>query len=197
MKPLLLAAATFGLCQCSLRTPGRADGIDPNPFALLEKQATATNHDAGRIAVPMLRSAALERRWGSPKLLVGPKGGYALRYENPADESNHLTIFGSPDRFPTAGRVPPPYTDLGPNQGTNQIVPTEIRQQWRHLQVAGRDVRYYINEGALGDEPVQFSTETFRLTAPDGRTASYRLRSASRDSQPAAAVEKLFRSAAF
>jgi len=145
----------------------------------------------------MLRSAALERRWGSPKLLVGPKGGYALRYENPADPSNHLTIFGSPDRFPTAGRVPPPYTDLGANQGANHIAPTEVRQQWRHLQLAGRDVRYYINEGALGDEPVQFSTETFRLTAPDGRTASYRLRSASRDSQPAAAVEKLFRSAAF
>lgn len=193
MRYLLLVCATAGLCQCSLPQSGRADGIDPNPFELLEKQATAVNRDPSRIAVPVLHSAAIEKRWGKPRLLVGPKGGYALRYVNPADPSNHLTIFGSPERFPTAGRLPPAYTEIP----GNAVVPVEVNQQWRSLDLVGRTVRYYINEGRIGAVPPQFSTETFRLTSPDGRSASYRLRAAAPGPRPDQDVAGLFVTAGF
>lgn len=197
MKYLIASFAILGLCQCSLPLSGRADGIDPNPFVLLEKQATAANRDPSRITVPVLRSPAMERKWGKPRLLVGPKGGYALRYEDPADSSNQLTIFGSPATYPTAGRVPPPYTELALAGAGGLVQPREVDQVWREVRIAGREVRYYISEGSIGGEPPQFSTETFRLTAPDGRTASFRLRAASGGAQPASRVAGMLESAAF
>ena len=74
MKPILILASSFVLCQCQSLVPGRADGIDTNPFHLLEGQATAPNHDISRLSVPMLSSPSFEKRWGKPKVLVGPKG---------------------------------------------------------------------------------------------------------------------------
>ncbi len=193
MRYFLLASAIAGLCQCSPPQSGRADGIDPNPFELLEKQATAANRDPSRITVPVLRSAAMEKRWGKPRLLVGPKGGYALRYVNPANPSNHLTIFGSPQRFATAGGLPPAYTEIP----GDSVLPVEVNQTWRSLGLAGRTVRYYISEGRIGTASPQFSTETFRLTAPDGRTASYRLRAASSGSRADGDVAGWFATAGF
>ena len=190
-----IIASGFLLCHCSFPGAGRADGIDPNPFNLLENQAQPENRDPSRISVPVLRSAALEKRWGKPKLLVGPKGGYALRYENPANDSTHLTIFGSPTLFPTAGAIPPPYTDLGMDAQKQTFVPVEVAQKWQTVEFAGRSVRFCVAEGHSGDEPVQFTTETFRLTGPDGRTASYRLRAATVDD--GTTIESLLRTAAF
>ena len=198
MKVLLaVTGSAILLCQCTLPKLGRADGIDPNPFDLLEKQATAANHDASRIRIPVLKSAAMEKRWGNPKLLVGPKGGYVLRYEDPNDDDTHLTIYGSPEKFSTAGLIPPPYTELGLDGKKKTFTPVEVSQQWRNVRIAGNNVRYYISEGFSGDQPTQFSTETFRLTAPDGRTASYRIRTASNDEKPANAPEHLMGSIAF
>ena len=68
---------------------------------------------------------------------------------------------------------------------------------WRTTSVAGRGVRYYTAEGFAGDQPAQISTETFRLTAPDGRTASYRIRTAANDENPANAADKLMGTASF
>lgn len=180
------------LCQCTAFLPGRADGIDPNPFSVLETQATAANRDPSRISVPVLRSVELEKRWGKPKLLVGPKGGYALRYEDPKTDGRHLTIFGSPQMFRSAGPIPPPYTDLGFDAEKKTFKPVEVSQKWQNVGLAGKNVRYFIQEGASDDRPAQISTETFRLTAPDGRTASYRIRSASQNG-----VEDLMRTVSF
>lgn len=166
------------LCQCQVPLPGRADGIDPNPFEVLERQAKPENRDPKRIAVPMLRSNVLAERWGAPKLLVGPKGGYALRYENPRNRATHLTIFGSPDMYPIAGAIPPPYTDLGLDPRSGTYTPREVPQRWKAARLAGRSVRFHLTEAAAPGEPVFYSTETFRLTGPDGRTASFRLRAA-------------------
>jgi hypothetical protein len=171
--------------------PGRADGIDHNPYDLLEKQATAENRDPSRIRVPVLQSAAFEKRWGKPKLLVGPKGGYALRYVSPKNNNLHLTIFGSPEMFSTAGPTPPPYTNLGKDPVSHTYMPREVSQDWQSIPIAGRNVRYYISEEISDDQPSQFSTETFRLTAPDGRTASYRIRAASKNNNPAESIGKL------
>lgn len=190
--PLLVASLL--LCHCNSFLPGRADGIDPNPFELLEKQATAENRDSSRIRVPVLYSPALEKRWGKPKLLVGPKGGYALRYASPKNPNTHLTIFGSPSMFSPAGATPPPYTDLGMDAVKQTFVPQEVSQKWRHIRIAGQNVRYYVSEGISDEQPLQFSTETFRFSAPDGRTASYRIRTASKSKNPEESIEKLLKS---
>lgn len=189
--------STLLLCQCSMYRPGRADGIDPNPFYVLNEQATAENRDPSRISVPFLHSQALEKRWGKPQLLVGAKGGYALRYEDPADKRRHLTIFGSPQRFGTAGPIPPPYTKVGHDGNSNTFSAVEVSQTWRKTTIAGREVRYCIGEGNFADPAMQMSTETFRLTAPDGRTASYRIRTASEEAKPQNEVENLLRTVSF
>jgi hypothetical protein len=195
MRILPVVLTPLLLCQCTSFRLGRADGIDPNPFSVLEQQAKPENHDPKRITVPVLRSAILEKRWGKPKLLVGPKGGYALRYSDPKNDSTFLTIFGSPQMFGTAGPIPPPYTDLGMDARKKTFAPVEVSQTWQSTRIAGRSVRFHITEGASGDEPMQFSTETFRLTAPDGRTASYRLRTAS--ANDTIKITELFETAAF
>jgi hypothetical protein len=185
------------LCHCSPSLPGRADGIDPNPFNLLETQATAVNRDPSRIVIPMLHSPVLEKRWGKPRLLVGPKGGYALRYGDPSRVSRHVTIFGSPEKFNTAGSVPPPYTELGHDKNDNTFNPVEVSQKWQFVEIAGKNVRFYISQGASGNEPMQYSTETFRLKAPDGRTASYRIRVSTDGRNPDHDVPTLMRTASF
>ena len=189
MKYLLGAVGSACLlCQCTSFHLGRAEGIDPNPFSVLEKQATAENRDASRIVVPVLKSKDLEKRWGSPTLLVGPNGGYALRYENPARAGQHVTVFGSAKRYSTAGLIPPPYTEIRIDRETGSVEPAEVSQSWRSLSISGRSVRYYISEGATGEQYDQYSTETFRLTAADGRTASYRIRCAARSDEEAAGL---------
>lgn len=185
------------LCHCNPLVPGRADGIDHNPYELLEKQATPENRDPSRIRVPVLHSAAFEKRWGTPKLLVGPKGGYALRYISPKNNNLHLTIFGSPEMFSTAGSTPPPYTSLGKDPLKQTFLPREVSQKWRIIRIAGQNVRYCISEEISEDQAMQFSTETFRLTAPDGRTASYRIRAASKNENAAESIGELLGSVGY
>lgn len=189
--------SAFLLCQCTAPKLGRAEGIDPNPFELLEKHATAADRDPARIRVPVLKSAAMEKRWGKPRLLVDSKGGYILRYERPGDDDTHLTVLGSPELFLPAGPFPPPFTEIGYDRKTKTVTPVEVSQTWKTAQVADRKVRFYVSEGFSGDQPTQFSTETFRLTAPDGRTASYRIRTASNDESAAYSPEKLMETLAF
>jgi len=126
--------------------------------------------------VPVLHSPDLEKRWGKPKLLVGPKGGYAMRYTDRRQKDLHLTVFGSPEMFPIAGLTPPPYTELIRDPKNNTIHPVEVDQMWRLVMIGGRPVRYCVTEGGADGQPVEYSTETFRLTAADGREASYRIR---------------------
>lgn len=156
--------------------PGKAEGIDPNPFALLEQQATAANRDASRISVPLLRAPSLEKSWGKPRLLVGPRGGYALRYQNPQSATEHVTIFGSSEKFKKAGSTPPPYTDVGHDEKKMTFTPIEVSQKWQFTKIVGTTVRFYISQGESGGDPLQYSTETLQLTAPDNRKASYRIR---------------------
>lgn len=191
---LLLAVV---LTQCAPWRPGRAEGIDPNPYVLLEKQATSANRDPKRIAVPMLRSKPLEKRWGKPDLLVGPNGGYLLRYQDPRDSHRYLMIYGTKQSYLPSGPLPPPYTDLGIDPKTKTFNPQEVNQLWRFTKVNDHIVRYYISEAAQGTVPPQFVTETFRMTAPDGRSASYMLRVSSKSPKKGLEVEDLLHSATF
>lgn len=197
MKLAAVLLTPILLTQCALWRPGRAEGIDPNPYALLENQATTKNRDPKRIKVPVLRSPMLEKRWGKPDLLVGPHGGYLLHYQDPSNSHRFLNIYGTSKSFLPAGPLPPPYTDLGLDPKTKTFNPKEVNQLWSFAEVAGRTIRYCISEGAQGNTPAQFSTETFRLTAPDGRSASYMLRASSKAPKKGLEVEDLFGSTAF
>lgn len=195
MKYLVTLSVCILPCLSSCNLPGRADGIDPNPFPVLEQQAGPANRDLSRIRIPILRSATLEKRWGKPRTLSGPKGGYAMRYQDPRNKDRHVTLFGSPDSFPIAGLTPPPYTELGRDQKTNTYAPREVQQMWQLTSINGRPVRYCIAEGGGEGQAMQFSTETFRTTAPDGRSASYRIRfatdSSNSENSPKALLESL------
>ena len=177
MKAILIfSLGALALCQCGT-VIGRAGAeFDTNPFQLLEAQAGAANHDLSRLKVPMLKSPALEERWGKPTILVGPKGGYGLRYADPKNPGRHLTVFASPEVFAAAGATPPSYTDLGFDLKTNTVEPRETRQEWQHAKVSGQDVRFCVAEANSAENVWQYATETFRMTAPDGRSASYRIR---------------------
>lgn len=197
MKLAAVLLTPLLLTQCALWRPGRAEGIDANPYALLERQAKAENRDPSRIAVPVLRSPMLEKRWGKPSLLVGPHGGYLLRYQDPSNKSRFLAIYGTSKNYLPAGPLPPPYTDLGIDPKTRTFNPREVNQLWSFANVGGRTIRYYISEGPQEKLPAVYSTETFRLTAPDGRDASYMLRASSKSPKKGLEVEDLFGSAVF
>jgi hypothetical protein len=85
--------------------------------------------------------------------------------------------------------------DVDPHQGT--LTPVSVTQEWQTLTVAGHSVRFCITDAPQDRQPALFSTETFRLTAPDGRTASYRLRAAAPGKDQSAAAANLLRTAAF
>lgn len=197
MKLAAVLLTPLLLTQCALWRPGRAEGIDANPYVLLERQAKAENRDPSRIAVPVLRAPTIEKRWGKPTLLVGPKGGYLLRYHDPSDRNRFLAIYGTAKTYLPAGPLPPPYTDLGIDPKTNTFNPREVNQLWSFAQVAGRTVRYYISEGPQDKLPAVYSTETFRMTAPDGREASYMLRASSKSPKKGLEVKDFFESASF
>lgn len=197
MKLAAVLLTPFLLTQCALWRPGRAEGIDANPYSVLEKQATSANRDPKRIAVPMMRSPMLEKRWGKPSLLVGPNGGYLLHYQDPSNPHRFLNIYATAKKYLPAGPLPPPYTDLGFDPKTKTINPREVNQLWSFADIAGRTIRYYVSEGSEGNNARLYSTETFRLTAPDGREASYMLRAASKPGKKGLEVEDLFESVSF
>ena len=173
LKLLACLAIPLFLCRCAF--PGTEENIDPNPYQLLEQQAGPENRDRSKVNVPMLKAPGLAKRWGAPQFLTGFNGAYALRYENPKDRMQTLTIYGTSRKFPVAGPVPPRYTDLGRDEETGTYRPREVNPVWYFTKVDGKIVRYSVVESGVSDEPWELATETFRHTAADGRDASYRI----------------------
>lgn len=166
----------FALCQCSIFTAGTNDGIDENPFDILERQSTNWKaRSVKRVSVPFLRSPALQSRWGKPDLLVGPDGSYALRYKNPSNPVIALLIYGSPEKVLPAGITPPPYTHVTKDK-RGKIHAAEVSQSWQHAAIHEKELRYCISEETSNDGVTQYTTETFRLTDEKGRSGSYRIR---------------------
>lgn len=177
---------------------GTNDGIDENPFDVLERQSSTWQvKSAKQASVPILRSRSLEKRWGKPNLLIGPDGSYALRYRNPSSPVIALLIYGSPANYlMPAGIVPPPYTEVRHDR-KGKIHTAEVSQQWREAVVADKKVRYCISEETDGDHPNQFVTETFRLTDKKGRQGSYRIRIGAGNGGGAYDVKKMLESVDF
>ena len=173
LKPLACLAIPMLLCRCAF--PGAEETIDPNPYQLLEEQAGPENRDRSKVNVPMLKAPDLAKRWGAPKFLTGFNGAYALRYENPKDKTQTLTIYGTSKKYPVAGPVPPRYTDVGHDEEAGTFEPKEVNPVWYFSKIDGKIVRYAVVEEGATDDPWELATETFRHTAADGREASYRI----------------------
>ena len=166
------AIAAAILSQCA---PPGDEGISPNPFNLLEQQAGPENYDKSRISIALLHSKELAKRWGKPTTLVGPHGGYGLLYRNPRNRNEQMVIYGTAKRYKPAGPLPPSYTDLRHDPATNTFKPEDVSQIWSLVTLNNRPVRYCIVETEGANERIYYATETVRLTAPDGREASYRI----------------------
>ncbi|MES2995930.1 MAG: hypothetical protein V4733_03880 [Verrucomicrobiota bacterium] len=177
MKHLLAPLAVcLSLCNCSLFTAGTADGIDANPFTVLETQSSGWKAKSPkRVSVGILRSRKLDNRWGSPDLLVGPDGSYALNYKNPGNPRIGMVIYGSPQMFLPAGITPPTYTEIIKDR-KGKIHAREVSQSWREAEIAGQTVKYCVSEETDGPRPNNFVTETFRMKDKKGRVGSYRVR---------------------
>lgn len=172
-KALACLAIPLLLCRCAF--PGAEDTIDPNPYQLLEKQAGPENRDRSKVNVPMLKAPELAEKWGEPRFLTGFKGAYALRYENPRNKDETLTIYGTSKSYPIAGPVPPRYTNVGHDAESGTYEPREVSPVWYFTKIDGRVVRYSIVEQGGEGDPWGFATETFRHEASNGREASYRI----------------------
>lgn len=153
--------------------------------------------DPAAVKVPLLKSPALERRWGRPALKVKADGSYELTYQNPARSFQMLSIYGAPGSFPRAGATPPNLADLDYDPATKQMVPVSRPQQWQTITIAGQAVRYYVAQPDSGADPARMRTETFTLTAPDGRTASYLLEADSDTEAAGSSHQDLMRTASF
>lgn len=155
--PLLL------LCHCAQTPPPPERTLVPGTFYTAENAST----DLSKVSVPVLRSSALERRWGKPKVRVLADGSYQLYYTKPNDEFESLSVFGSPEVFPTPAQ-PPAYQE---SYGPRMIQPAWLGSH----SISGTPIRYAQSSDLSGADPIEYATETIRLTSPTGRTGSYRI----------------------
>ncbi|HEX2751391.1 MAG TPA: hypothetical protein VHM91_25500 [Verrucomicrobiales bacterium] len=200
---LLLSSALF-LCQCTTpvekteaagnHTKASADltmpGIDTRNLNRMDEGGSKEG-----IRVPFLHAPDLEKRWGKPKLTVAPDGSYALSYSNPKRRFQHLTIYGSPGKFPTAGPVPPSYIDVDFTPAGPTTAPK--RQTWRTTTHLGHTLRYCVTSPDSGADVAELTTETIALAGPDGRTGSYCLSGGSDLDSGPLSIPALFHAARF
>ena len=155
--PLLL------LCHCAQIPLPAERTLVPGTFYTAENASA----DLSKASVPVLRSATLERRWGKPKVKVLADGSYQLYYTKPNDEFESLSVFGAPEVFPTPAQ-PPTYQE---SYGQRMIQPAWLGSH----TISGTPIRYAQSSDLSGADPIEYATETIRLTSPAGRTGSYRI----------------------
>lgn len=165
--PLLFITA------CAPTSSTQDSGINPVPFNIADNDGLSSSNPADA-KVPLLRSPALEKRWGKPKLSILADGSYRLRYDKPKDSFESLLIMGSPKTFPTVGDLPPAYQASYPD--ANGKFGKPIQPEWQApVIIAGKSFRFAQYSDLSGADPIRYASETLTLTAPDGRSGSYRI----------------------
>lgn len=154
MKPLLLLPLAILLQQCSPST-------DPteNRFARFHEDGLPS--DLSLTKLPLVKSPALEKRWGRPKASVLPDGSYKITYVNPRSSFEALSIFVSPGSRNTDAPHPPPYGSIGFDEKTRSPVPVKTPQEWQTTTILGERVHAYCEYAGDGADPASFSTITF------------------------------------
>lgn len=174
MKPhhLILATLLPWLCQCAAPPADQEDpGLDRSPYHLADK----TSPSLAGVTLPILRSPALERRWGRPKITILPNGGYHLRYTKPGDEFEGLSIFATPGTIDSDAPQPPSYQGIDYDHKKKEMISVKVKQTWLTADIAGRPTHAYTDNPGGGADPLELSTVTFPVQKAGKPAASYRV----------------------
>ncbi len=127
-----------------------------------------TSGDLREVKMPVLRSDYFEKKWGKPDVTTFSDGSYRMRFRE-GKTLNYFFIFGVTHPKPTPA-VPPDWfeEDLG------RPTPPH-KQEWQTAKILRKTVKWYQADGGTGADFPNFNTVAFSLTAPDGRTGSYRI----------------------
>ncbi len=145
-------------------------GIPTTPYHMAEPVRSLDG-----VKIPVMRSAELERKWGKPRIVVLPDGGYSLSYSKPGSSFETLRIYGAPGTIDSDAPEPPPYTDIAFDPETRNVTTARYPQKWNTVTLIGRPIHYYLHSPGGGADAPQWSTVTFPLHWPDGPSASYRI----------------------
>lgn len=160
------------LTQCATPPKEEKDpGLDRSPYHLAEKKSPSL---AG-VTLPVLKSPALEKRWGSPRITILPNGGYHLNYSKPGEEFEGLSIYAAPGTRDSDAPTPPGYWDMSYDEKKGEAISIPVKQSWRTVDIAGRPTHVYTDSPGSGADPLQLSTVTFPTSRPGKPAASYRV----------------------
>jgi hypothetical protein len=181
MKRLICLLPLGFLFQCAGNSPTAVDVLEPRPYFMSDAPGSLDE-----VRVPVAQSRILEVRWGKPELSVLSDGSYLLKYQQDESGFERLLVIGSPAIFGTAAS-PPSYMEQIYDEEAREPKLVEQQPEWVVGNALGRSVRYAMSSAGSGADPQEFATETFRASAPDGRSGSYRIFASSNIGQSTAA----------
>ncbi len=152
MSRLLLLLAALAVAG-PVFAAEKLDAVDEalQPGAYEERAAAGT---VAQLTVPFLRSPALERLWGPPRLIVVSDGSYVLVYRSPK-------IKDGVDRYFKIVGTRRPIPVITDNRGRPERDGSTF--------VLGQRVKYF----GMGNETPAWQSDALLLVAPDGRRANY------------------------
>lgn len=159
MKPLLLLPLVVLLQQCA-PTPKPEE----NEFARFYDDGLPS--DLSLTKLPIVKSPALEKRWGKPKISVLPDGSYKITYLSPRSSFEALSIYVRPGFKNTDAPKPPPYGSIGFDEKTNAPIPVKTPQEWSTAKIMGKPVHTYCDYAGDGADPASFDSITFSPEIP-------------------------------
>jgi hypothetical protein len=124
------------------------------------------------VKVPVVTSPSFEKKWGAPEIRTSESGNYELNYANPDQPFDRFVIQGSPVPFPPLTKAP---MVNGEEMVNDELTAVEYPQEFRTVEVAGRQVRWYQESLSGGADGAYYATEGFALTDDKGRTGYYRM----------------------
>ena len=189
MKRSLLLLPLLLVTACTSGNPNDP-GIQPSAYYSLKPAASLDE-----VKIPVLKSPALEKRWGKPEIALRPNGGYMLTYSKPGDSFETLRIFGEPGRIDSDAPTPPTYTDIAA-PGSNSPQLREYMQEWSTVTVLGRPIHYYLRSSGGGADAPEWSTVTFPMGTL-GPTNSYRILATSNQEDGGKVAEGYMRTVGF
>lgn len=159
MKSLLLLPLVILLQQCA-----PSSKPEENQFARFHEDGLPS--DLSLTKLPIVKSPALEKRWGKPNVSVLPDGSYKITYLNPQRSFEALSIYVSPGYKNTDAPNPPPYGSIGFDEKTNSPIPVKTAQPWSTATIMGKPVHTYCDYAGDGADPASFDSITFSPEIP-------------------------------
>lgn len=193
MKRLLLLPLAALLQQCASGPREIVDkGIDRVPFHQAEKTKSLDG-----VAIPVLRSPALEKSWGKPEITVLPNGGYHIYYSKPGSSFEGLAIYGIPGTLNSDAPAAPTYRTLDFDPKKNIPITVVRTQEWRTINILDRPIHLYTANPGSGADAFELSTVTFSHQIPGKPIGSYRITSSSNLDDADKAIQSYIKTVSF